>query len=236
MIRRDYILRMLEEFCEALSRIRALKTHRRWQEAAGTLEEQFQRLIGMDAGAAARLTDTELLALLIRGEPTLAVPEKTLLLSTLLREAGDVAAAQDRPEESRACYSKGLHLLLETLGRSEMFECPDFVPRVEVFTAALSDAPLPPPTLVLLMRHYERSGVFARAEDALFALLEADPSNPGIVQFGISFYERLQSQSEASLAVGNLPRSEVDAGLVELRGRQTLLMANTSATRSLSGP
>jgi hypothetical protein len=222
VIRRDYILRMIEEFCEALARIRALKTDRRWQEAAGTLEEQFQRLIGLDARAAARLTETELLARLIQGEPTLAVREKTLLLSTLFREAGDVAAAQDRFEESRACYLKGLHLLLETLGRSEVFECPDFVPRVEVFAAALNDAPLPPPTQALLMQHHERAGEYAKAEDALFALLEAGLNNPGLVEFGVAFYERLQNQSEASLADGNLPRAEVEAGLAELRGRKAL--------------
>ena len=220
MIRRDYILRMIEEFCDALARIRALKTDRRWQEAAGTLEEQFQRLIGLDARAASCLTETELLARLIQGEPTLAVREKTLLLSTLFREAGDVAAAQDRFAESRACYLKGLHLLLETLGRSDVFECPDFVPRVEAFAAALNDAPLPPPTQALLMQHYERNGEFAKAEDALFALLEAEPNNPGVVEFGVAFYERLQNQSEASLADGNLPRAEVEAGLAELRGRK----------------
>jgi hypothetical protein len=223
MIRRDYILRMIEEFCEALSRIRALKQDRRWQEAVGTLEEQFQRLIGTDSGTAARLTETELLARLLRGEPTLAVREKTLLLSTLFREAGDVAASLDRSEESRACYSKGLHLLLETLGRNEVFECPDFVPRIDVFIAALSDAPLPSPTQALLMQHYECAGAFAKAEDALFALLDADLNNPGLVRFGITFYERLRGQSEASLAEGNLPREEVEAGLTDLRDRMAVL-------------
>lgn len=222
MIRRDYILRMIEEFCEALSRIRALKQDRRWQEAAGTLDEQFQRLIGTDPATAARLTETELLARLIRGEPTMAVREKTLLLSTLFREAGDVAASLDQLAESRACYSKGLHLLLETLGRNEVFECPDFVPRIDVFTAALSDAPLPPDTQALLMQHYERAGAFAKAEDALFALLDADPNNPGLIRFGIAFYERLQSHSQANLADGNLPREEVEAGLAELRDRMAL--------------
>jgi len=34
MIRRDYILRMIEEFIQALSRIRALKKDQLWSEAA----------------------------------------------------------------------------------------------------------------------------------------------------------------------------------------------------------
>src|ERR1035438_4165378 len=99
MIRRDYILRMIEEFIQALARINALKQGQHWREAAGVVDEEFQRLIGMGSQAVARLTETELLARLIRGEPTQAVREKTLVLTALLKEAGDVAATQERAEE-----------------------------------------------------------------------------------------------------------------------------------------
>lgn len=219
MIRRDYILRMIEEFVQALARINELKHDRRWQEAAGVVDEEFQRLIGMGAQAVASLTETELLASLIRGEPTQAVHDKTLMLTALLKEAGDVAATQEHAEESRSCYLKGLRLLLETLAREEVSDCPDFVPRVEMFAAALRDSPLPLETQALLMQHYERSGQFAKAEDALFAMLEAEPGKAGLVEFGVAFYERLQGQSDASLAAGNLPRPEFESGLAELRKR-----------------
>jgi hypothetical protein len=220
VIRRDYILRMIEEFIQALARVNALKQDRRWQEAAGVVDEEFQRLIGMRAQAVAHLTETELLATIIRGEPTQAVRDKTLMLTALLKEAGDVAAMQERAEESRSCYLKGLHLLLETLAHEEVSAFPEFVPRVEMFVAVLRDSPLPLETQALLMQHYERSGEFAKAEDALFAMLEAEPENAGLVEFGVSFYERLQGQSDAALAAGNLPRPELEAGLAELRKRR----------------
>jgi hypothetical protein len=219
VIRRDYILRMIEEFVQALARINELKQNRRWQEAAGVVDEEFQRLIGTGADAVARLTETELLANLIRGEPTQAVHDKTLMLTALLKEAGDVAATQERAEESRSCYLKGLRLLLETLAREEVTDCPAFVPRVEMFAAALRGSPLPLETQALLMQHYERSGQFAKAEDALFAMLEAEPGKAGLVAFGVVFYERLQGQSDAALATGNLPRPELETGLAELRKR-----------------
>ena len=220
VIRRDYILRMIEEFIQALASINALKKGQRWQEAAGAVNEEFQRLIGAGAQAVARLTETELLARLIRGEPTQAVRDKTLILTTLLKEAGDLAAMEKRLEESRSCYLKGLHVLLETLAREAVSDFPDFVPRVEMFAAALHGSPLPLQTQALLMQHYERSGEFAKAEDALFAMLEAEPGNAGLVEFGVSFYERLQRQSDAALADGNLPRPELEAGLAELRKRR----------------
>ncbi len=220
MIRRDYILRMIEEFIQALARLRALKQDRRWEQADGLLDEEFKRLVGAGASAVAQCSETDLLARLIEGEPTQAVHEKTLLLVRLLQEAGDLAAAQDRPEESRACYLKGLHLLLGVLASGEAHEFPDFVPQVEVFVTGLREAPLPLGTLAMLMQHYERTGDFGKAEDMLFALLDADPGNAGLLDFGLAFYQRLQGHSDATLEGGNLPRAELEAGLAELHRRK----------------
>jgi hypothetical protein len=86
-----------------------------------------------------------------------------------------------------------------------------------VFATALRESPLPRETEALLMHHYERSREFAKAEDALFAMLEAEPGNAGLVEFGVAFYERLRGQSDAALEAGNLPRSELEASLAELR-------------------
>jgi hypothetical protein len=218
MIRRDYILRMIEQFIQALARIKSLRQGQHWQEAAESLDLEFQQLVGAGPAAVAALSETELLAKLIAGEPTQAVHDKTLMLAALLKEAGDLAAASDQPEQSRGCYLKGLHLLLGTLSRGEVFEWPAFVPQVEVFVAALSGgAPLPLATSAMLMQHYERTGEFGKAEDALFAMLEAQPENPDVKEFGLAFYRRLQAQSDSTLEQGNLPRAELEAGLAQIR-------------------
>ena len=225
MIRRDYILRMVEEFVQLLARLKSLKQEQRWDEAGGTLDEQFNRLVGADAHAVVQLSEIELLAKLIQGEPTVAVKDRALILVSLLKEAGDVAIGQEKFEESRTYYLKGLHLLLETLARGEAYECPEFVPRVEMFVTALHESPMPFQTQGLLMQHYERTREFAKAEDALFAMLDIELNNPALLDFGISFYQRLQDQSDAVLIEGNLPRVEVEAGLTDLRGRKAALAA-----------
>ena len=222
MIRQDYILRMIEEFMQVLSRIASLRRGQLWREADGVLDTGFQRLVSAGAEAVSRMSETELLAKLIQGEPTQVVHHKALLLTTLLSEAGDLAVAQNRAAEGRACYLKGLNLLLETLARADDWELPDFVPKVEVFLDALQDSPLPLETQARLMQHYERVGAFGKAEDALYAMLEADPNEPRLLDFGIAFYQRLKSQADTSLTAGNLPRSELEAGLAELERRKSL--------------
>lgn len=220
MLRRDYILRMIQQAAEMIARIQSLKKERRWTDAQGNVDAELQTLVGADLETIAGLSQTELLARVIRGESSLAVKEKTFVLSALLKEAGDIAAARDRDEESRTCYLKGLHLLLDALSEGDTFEFPEFFPRVEMFVSALADAPLPLQTQAGLMQHYERTGQFAKAEDAFFSMLEAYPDNPELLDFGIAFYQRLQRQSDDNLVVGNLPRDEVDSGLAELLSRR----------------
>jgi len=221
MIRRDYILRMIEEFVRALARINALKKGQQWQEASAALDEEFKQLIADGAPAVGRLSETELLARLMQEGPTQAVRDKTLMLTTLLAEAGDLAAAQARPAESREYYLKALHLLLDTLSRGDVLDFPEFVPKVEGIVTTLA-APLPMRTHALLMQHYERTGEFAKAEDALFALLDAEPDNNAIIEFGTAFYHRLLTKNDAALQEARLPRAEVEEGLKEIQRRRPM--------------
>lgn len=217
MIRRDYILRMIAEFLELLSRLQSLKKGQLWGEATGLINAEFERLIGAGAEAVAGLSETELLAKIILGEPTQVVRDKTLMLTALLKEAGDAAAAQGREEQSRAFYVRGLHLLLDVISQGELSDWPEFVPKVEVFTSSIGEGHLPVSSLARLMQHYERGGSFAKAEDALFDIVRAEPQLPGLLEFGTSFYERIGRQRDRTLEEGNLPRPELESGLRELR-------------------
>ena len=219
MIRRDYILRQIEQFVAMLAKITGLVKNEQWQEASTMAAGEFQRLAGMDAPEVLRMSETELLARLIQGEPAHVVESKIFMLATLLKANGDLIAGQGRLEESRQYYLKGLHLLLDTFGRNEITECPDFVPAVEAFLAGLRDAPLPVKTNARLMRHYEQTREFAKAEDALFATLDVVPPSPELLELGASFYQRLLELSDDALTAGNLPRAEAEAGLAEFRAQ-----------------
>jgi len=217
MIRRDYIVRMVEAFVQALAGIRSLKKDHRWNEAQNALDGELKGLLGFSAERLAQLSETELLALASRNEPTLAVRTKMLMVTTLLNEAGDVAAAKGGAPSARPYYLKALNVLLTTLAREDVFDFPEFVPAVERIVLSLQDAPLPAQTLPLLMQHYESTGQFGKAEDTLFALLEASPGNPAVIDFGLAFYQRLLGKSDEALSAGNLPRSEAQDALKELR-------------------
>jgi hypothetical protein len=222
MIRRDYLLRQIEDFVAAMAKLAGLAKNEQWQEASALAGSQFRALAGADAAELLRLSDTELLANIIQGESTHVVENKIFMLATLFKTNGDLLASQGQREGSRPYYLKGLHLLLDTFAQNELSKRYDFVPTIEAFLIGLHDSTLPLKTNALLMRHYEQIRDFARAEDALFAMLESDPANVELLDFGIAFYRRLLPLSDEVLAAGNLPCEEVKAGLAELNKRRHL--------------
>jgi len=217
MIRRDYIVEMIEEFFRALAQIRALRQQGRWQEAGLAVDAECEKLAAAGAQNLARLSETELLARLARDQPTSVVRQRLFLMIALLQEAGEIAGGEGRAEEARESRLKALHLLLEVSASGEAGEHPAFVPGVDALVNSLADGPLPARTQVLLMRHYESSGQFAKAEDALFSILDTTSNDPASLALGLDFYERILRHADTSLADGNLPRAEAEDGLRELK-------------------
>jgi hypothetical protein len=224
MIRRDFLLRQIEEFVSVLTRMAGLAKAGQWEEASSAAKAQFKALAGADVTELFRMSDTELIARLAEGDTSFGVQEKLSMVTRLFKENGDVLKAQGRIEESHACYLKGLHLLLDSMANDPGSPRPDFLPSVEAFLIGLHDSPLSLETNAMLMRHYEQTGEYGRAEDGLFDILDGEPANIELLDFGVGFYERLLRLDDDALELGNLPRAEVNAGLAELNQRKSRLM------------
>ncbi len=220
MLRRDYLLRQMEEFVAAMAQLIGLTKNAQWDEASTLAGGQFKAIAGASADELLKMSDTELLAQLVQSEPTHLLENKIFVLATLFKAEGDILVGQGKLEESGPYYLKGLHLLLDTFARNDMALRPDFVPTVDAFLIALHDTPLPLNTSLMLMCYYEQMGELAKAEDMLFAVIEEEPGNVELLNFGIVFYQRLLGHSDRTLVAGNLPREEVKASLAELEKRK----------------
>ena len=216
MLRRDYILRMIEEWGAMLRRTRKQIEAGDHPGASEELDKAFLELVGTGAEAVSRLSETELLARLTMEGPTHVVREKALILVGLLQQAGEVHVAAGREAQGQECWIKALDVLLTLQLQDADFELPEFVPKIDWLRDELSGVELPLQTLAALWRHYERIGAYGRAEDALAELLEAEPANPDLIVEAKAFYQRLLQQSDSNLEAGNLPRTEVEAGLAGL--------------------
>jgi hypothetical protein len=224
MIRRDYLLRQLEQFVVVLEKLAGLGKAGKWDEASCVAGSQFKALAGAEAGELLAMSDTELIARMAEGDTIYGIQERISMVARLFKENGDVLRGQGKVEESHACYLKGLHLLLAAIADDPTSPRPDFLPSVDAFVIGLHDSSLSLETNAMLMRHFEQFREYARAEDSLFNMLDAEPGNIELLDFGIGFYERLLRLDDETLELGNLPRGEVNAGLAELKGRKRELL------------
>jgi tetratricopeptide (TPR) repeat protein len=220
MFRRDYLLRQVEQFVEVMMRMTGLTKAGKWDEASAEANSQFKALAGADVTELLRMSDTDLLARLVERDTSFGIQDKIFMAARLFKENGDILRGQGRIEECHACYLKGLHLLLDAVANEPGAPRADYVPSLEAFLIGLHDSSLTLETDAMLMRHYEQLQEYGKAEDSLFNILDADPGNVELLDFGVGFYERLLRLDDEALELGNLPRAEVKAGLTELNQRR----------------
>ena len=217
MIRQDYILEWIKRYIRWLAEIVGLVRAQDYEAAIRRIDLALRTLLEVGSDSVTDLSEGEILARLTVGDPGQLVRDKCTVIAALLKQLGIVSAAQQRPDLSHNCFLKALHLILGLKLREEGTDLAEYAPTVDELLEALKPYDLPPRTHAALMIFFEQDGKFAKAEDALFALLEAAPGNAEAMEMGTAFYERLLALSDATLIAGDLPHAEVEAGLAEIR-------------------
>jgi hypothetical protein len=224
MGQRDYILRQIEQLGSAYGALIRSAEERKglqYRAVGETVDQTLRQHFGLSMATAKERSAEELIGLVRMGASVYAgdgtVGDRLTLLAAILREQADADAAGSDIEEAAIGRLKALQIFLTVLVEEDVAS--DFASSaVEPLLEVLASYELPPTVKELLWRYAEQSGDFAQAEDWLFALVEEDP---GALEQGIAFYERLTHFTDNELAQGNLPRAEVASSLAELRARRT---------------
>ena len=223
----DQFSEAMERFGRVISNLDELKREARWAEVGEIVGRNLYRLVGVRANRFSKLTETDLLASLIRHGPPAWVPYKQLMLIALLKEAGDFAAERYPPKGGVGWYLRALHLLCDARaheGLPDLPENPGIAPRLEHIVAALGDSPLPSSTRLVLAREYERDGMPACAVAHLQAAVEKAPGNVTVLNYAIAFFERLKGEDERYLRDHGLSRQKVQVALADLSKRKSSVL------------
>ena len=214
-LKRDYILTMVEQLAQFIARLVFLKETARSDQALGEINEFYKHFIELDAADIRALPHQKLIEL-CSDEAGLDVQRSTALAS-ILKEEGDIFKLQGRDEDAAAAHTRALALLLATYGDGDRALPLGTVEKLDLVIDRAIDLPMPGPYRMMLLHYLERSGLYADAEDVLFDLVES--GEPGAVEEGLRFYDRLAALSDEDLRNGNLPREEVEEGRSALRSR-----------------
>jgi hypothetical protein len=145
--------------------------------------------------------------------------DKSLVLADVLTADGEWHERQGDYDVAERCFVKALTVLTEALLRQPFGVSKDHVERIEALKGKIEQYDVPIDARLRLFRYHERAGKYADAEDDLFDLLDAAPSDESLIEAGMDFYERLLQFKDHELILGGLSRSEVEEALAELESR-----------------
>ncbi len=215
MINKDYILRLAERFGRALAIIMHLRKNNKYEEALINIDELFLQSVGLTTHFINSASE-EMLLKLISPLNTLNL-EKCLWIAVLLKEEGDIYTELGKPDESYYRYIKALFFFLVASFQDKEIKDLDIGSTIEDILQKLEEFELPLSIKIKLLRYFEMTGRYSKAEEMLFDIVESDePTAQEIIAPGKEFYQRLLKKNDTDLQLGGLSRQEVEKGLAQL--------------------
>ena len=216
MVQKDYIMRIIEQFAKSLAKIAGYRVQQQHAEALENISEAFSLFVGLDSDMVAAMSDTELISLL-KHDGVLDV-RKCIFLAELLKEQGDVYDNQTESDDACDSRLKALSMYLAAWESDREIDFEQRLDKIEILQKRLRDYDLPSQTKHILFRFYDWAGLYSKAEDLLFDMLDDEIDHDRSINIGIEFYNRLLQRSDEELSDGGLPRGEVMEGLQQLEG------------------
>ncbi len=206
MVRKDYLLRVIEQFAAFLEKILFHKQAGDFIGAEQQIDETVKTLLGIDPSSLFAMSADRMLQELI-GQSGFDV-DICLVVAELCNQKADVARAGNASTVNADLLEKSFLLYSEAIrhGANNMV----YRDRILAVINALRQHGIAETTKIKLIWYYEFCGLFGKAEDVLYELV--DSGYEGIRDLGMEFYKRLNDKEDVLLAVGNLPRNEVEEG------------------------
>lgn len=212
MIERDYIMRMLSQLVQMLTRVLVHKKAYDYPQAKREIEGAYKSLLGVSADFIRTFSDIQLIEMF--GKDVETAGAKWYILGALLKEEADIHQISQEDDKSIAGYTKALSLLLTSfLDLLKPIES-HHVELIEDCVQQLKAVEMPLQIMEKLFLFYEQSGRYDKAENILFDLVKSDVSYK---ERGFAFYERLLKKTSEELRAGGLPRNEVLDGIENLK-------------------
>ncbi|MBP2002474.1 hypothetical protein J2Z69_003547 [Paenibacillus shirakamiensis] len=215
MLRRDYLLRMIEEMTESIGVALGLRQEKKRIEALWELDEQYKKHFRLDAQMMHALSVKDLIELFrFAGE---IQTDKLQSAARLMMEESKIYLDDGKTREGVLRAIKALHLFLFAYvhgADSELWHLHDCVAELK---RMLEDYTLPVETQKLILMYEEKRGQYDQSENALYRLLEQQAISPLEV---LQYYERWLTVSSEVLEQGGLPLHEVREGIERMKARR----------------
>jgi hypothetical protein len=148
--KRDYILRIIDEVGELLSRVIFQRSKDRPEDAMQSVVQAGERLFNLEADKLFQFTPDQQFAMLTEHEAPAIAGQKVLLFAALNAEAGKIYTTLGNLPMARSCFINALRFTLKAQASFPSENPPAYAPRVPELLATLKDAPLDADTAALV--------------------------------------------------------------------------------------
>lgn len=212
MLKRDYILALIEESTRALANILRHQEAREWLETQDAVADSAQSYLGITLTELNQASALDLIALVRTGRDQDIARWHHLI--GLLQIQGAIREYEKEEMESINLYFKALDIATEVSLNDDRL--PYYLSDIEALQSLVEEYMLPAGIQSKLFHIYEQSDQYAVAEDTLFDMLDQSNNDDEIIELGLDFYDRLLRKSDYKLQSGGLPRHEIEESLAEL--------------------
>jgi tetratricopeptide (TPR) repeat protein len=210
---KDYIMKIIQQFTNAVARIMGLKAENKIEESQVVLTDTLKDFTGLNKEVLEALP-YEIILQRVSGQTNSL---KSLLLAELLNQQADIYEIKGELSRARNLYSKSLNITINVLLKGDNSVLEQNQDKVNGLIEKIGRLDVPRESLLLLFQYYELTKDYAKAEDVLFELIDKTEANKDLLAKGIAFYERLINKDQIDLQKGNLPIDEVLEGLANLK-------------------
>jgi hypothetical protein len=215
MFKRDYIMKMIEQFSNVLAKVIGLKSANKIEETQQVLNEALHHFTGLSEATIESLSYKDLINL-VSGVKEVNT-EKCFILAELLKEKADVYASLDDMDKSFNLYLKSFNIYVEVMLSNNSSHLEPNHSTIDQIINIIKQFQIPYGTQKLLFHYYERILKYDKAEDVLFDLLDQGTRENIMLSEGAAFYERLSKKGPEELEKGNLPIDEVLEGMEKIQ-------------------
>jgi hypothetical protein len=205
MLRRDFILRLVDHAVRLLHSLLGLVNLGRYTDALILLNDGYRQFFGMDSDTLVRLPISYL------RDQIKDDAEGLVLMASLLEAEGDVLLLLENVEAAYLRWVLGVTLLLEVDAEGMKLTQPELPATIESIAKRLQPYALDATLNSSLFRYFAKTGSYALAENHLWEWVAADISREAAAA-GQGFYADLLNLDDAALERGGLTREEIISG------------------------
>lgn len=211
MIRKDYILKLIDQLVIALKKVQGLKDREDYEDALELIAEKKEAFLKIDAAYFENQT-VEDLDTLLKNDTKRGKEIWQFAADLLFEEAAIYEILDQEPKVFRA-YHQALVILTYLMKQNREVSIALFE-KLATTVEYLRDFRLPLSSYAKIIEYYTATHKLDQAEDMLFQALQAhQDQKSALLKMAHSFYGELLEYDDKRLKEGKLPRKEVEVGL-----------------------